>query len=105
MTIRLALCVLFGLGAGNALAQAKAAGTQQLERCSETLGMLAVVEDRDAGWYHTMRSYQVGSTVALLRMLIQRSNCFVVVERGAAMNVMQQERSSERSGESLQGSN
>jgi curli biogenesis system outer membrane secretion channel CsgG len=105
MTIRLAWCMLFAFGAGNALAQSKAAGSQQLERCSETLGTLAVVEDRNAGWYHTMRSYQVDSTVPLLRMLIQQSNCFVVVERGAAMNVMQQERSLERSGESRQGSN
>jgi hypothetical protein len=46
-----------------------------------------------------MQQYQVQSTVPLLRMLIQQSNCFVVVERGAAMNVMRQERDLERSGE------
>jgi curli biogenesis system outer membrane secretion channel CsgG len=37
-------------------------------------------------------------------MLIQQSNCFVVVERGAAMNVMRQERNLERSGEMREGS-
>jgi curli biogenesis system outer membrane secretion channel CsgG len=46
----------------------------------------------------------VQSTVPLLRMLIQQSNCFVVVERGAAMNVMKQERALEQSGEMRQGS-
>jgi curli biogenesis system outer membrane secretion channel CsgG len=96
---------LLALGAGGALAQSQAAGNQQLEQCNETLGTLAVVEDRNAGWYRTMQQYQVQSTVPLLRMLIQQSNCFVVVERGAAMNVMRQERNLERSGETREGSN
>jgi curli biogenesis system outer membrane secretion channel CsgG len=96
---------LLTLGAGNALAQSQAAGNKQLEHCNETLGTLAVVEDRNAQWYHTMQQYQVQSTVPLLRMLIQESNCFVVVERGAAMNVMRQERNLERSGETREGSN
>ena len=94
---------MLALGAGNAVAQSKTAGGT-LEKCSETLGTLAVVEDRNANWYRTMRTYQVESTVPLLRMLIQESNCFVVVERGAAMNVMMQERRLEQSGETRQGS-
>lgn len=76
----------------------------ELEKCDETLGTLAVVEDRNANWYHTMQQYKVQSTVPLLRMLIQESNCFVVVERGQAMNVMRQERNLEQSGELRQGS-
>ena len=95
---------LLALGTGNALAQSQAAGNKQLEHCDETLGTLAVVEDRNANWYRTMQQYQVQSTVPLLRMLIQESNCFVVVERGQAMNVMMQERNLERSGESREGS-
>ena len=94
---------LLALGAGNTAAQSKTAGGT-LEKCSETLGTLAVVEDRNAGWYRQMQQYQVQSTVPLLRMLIQESNCFVVVERGAAMNVMMQERRLEQSGEMRQGS-
>ena len=104
MKIQLALAAaLLALGAGNVAAQSKTAGGT-LEKCSETLGTLAVVEDRNAGWYRQMQQYQVQSTVPLLRMLIQESNCFVVVERGAAMNVMQQERRLEQSGEMRQGS-
>jgi hypothetical protein len=82
-----------------------AAQQNQLEQCNETLGTLAVVEDRNASWYYTMQSYKVQSTVPLLRMLVQQSNCFVVVERGQAMNVMRQERNLESSGEMRQGSN
>lgn len=88
---------------GSAYAQSQVAGGT-LEKCSETLGTLAVVEDRNAQWYHTMQQYKVQSTVPLLRMLIQQSNCFVVVERGAAMNAMRQERNLDRSGELRQGS-
>lgn len=95
---------LLALGAGNASAQSQAAGSNQLEKCTETLGTLAVVEDRNASWYRTMQQYQIQSTVPLLRMLIQESNCFVVVERGQAMNVMMQERRLEQSGEMRQGS-
>jgi curli biogenesis system outer membrane secretion channel CsgG len=43
--------------------------------------------------------------VPLLRMMIQQSNCFVVVERGKAMNNMMQERALQQSGEMRKGSN
>jgi curli biogenesis system outer membrane secretion channel CsgG len=98
------LAGLLALTASSAWAQSQVAGGT-LEKCSETLGSLAVIEDRNASWYHTMQSYKVQSTVPLLRMLIQQSNCFVVVERGQAMNSMKQERNLDRSGETREGSN
>ena len=52
-----------------------------LERCDQALGTIGVVEDQNAGWYRTLQSYKLGSTVPVLRMMIQQSNCFVVVER------------------------
>jgi len=101
--MKMVFVALFGLTAGAAWAQSQTAGGQ-LEKCDETLGTLAVVEDRNANWWRTMQQYQIQSTVPLLRMLIQQSNCFVVVERGQAMNVMMQERNLERSGETREGS-
>ena len=72
----------------------------QLERCDTSLGTLAVVEDTSSSWYHTLRSdTKLGSTTPVLRLLVQQSNCFVVVERGKAMNNMAQERALENSGE------
>ena len=102
--MKIALAALLGLAAGSAWSQSQVAGGQ-LEKCSETLGTLAVIEDRNASWYHHMQQYKVQSTVPLLRMLIQQSNCFVVVERGQAMNAMKQERNLDRSGETREGSN
>lgn len=76
----------------------------KLETCSSTMGTIAVVEDQYSDWFRTMQTYQLRSTVPVLRMLIQQSNCFVVIERGAAMRNMMQERALEQSGELRQGS-
>lgn len=76
-----------------------------LERCDETLGTIGVVEDQNANWYQTLRNYKLGSTVPVLRMMIQQSNCFVVVERGAALNNMNVERNLMKSGEMRENSN
>jgi hypothetical protein len=76
-----------------------------LERCDQALGTIGVVEDQNAGWYRTLQTYKLGSTVPVLRMMIQQSNCFVVVERGAAMQNMNMERQLQKSGEMREGSN
>jgi hypothetical protein len=76
-----------------------------LERCDQALGTIGVVEDQTAGWYRTLQTYKLGSTVPVLRRMIQQSNCFVVVERGAAMQNMNMERQLQKSGEMREGSN
>jgi hypothetical protein len=76
-----------------------------LERCGESLGTLAVVEDQNASWYSELRNHKLGSTVPVIRMMIQQSNCFVVVERGQALNNMRTERALQDSGEMREGSN
>ena len=89
--------------AGGAAAQNE---SRQLERCERTMGTLAVVEDQQARWYYQLRNeYNLQSTVPLIRLLIQQSNCFVIVERGRAMQNMMQERALEQSGEIRAGSN
>ena len=78
----------------------------QLEHCDETLGTLAVIEDQSQPWYHQLtREYKLTSTVPLIRLLVQQSNCFVVVERGRALHQMQQERALQQSGEMRANSN
>jgi len=77
----------------------------ELERCDTTLGTLAVVEDTNTSWYSYLRlEWKLGPTTPVLKMLAQQSNCFVVVERGKAMNNVMQERALEDSGELRQGS-
>jgi hypothetical protein len=89
--------------AGGATAEGASA---QLEKCSAPLGTLAVVEDQNADWYRILTTQRgLTSTVPVLRMMIQQSNCFVVVDRGRAMNNMQQERALQNSGELRSNSN
>ena len=78
----------------------------KLERCDQSLGTLAVIEDQTSPWYYRLtREYKLTSTVPLIRLLVQQSNCFVVVERGRAFGQMQSERALQQSGELRQGSN
>ena len=90
-----------GAAGGGATENANSA----LERCDETLGTMAVQEDTSAPWYAQLRGYQLGSTIPVLRLMMQQSNCFVIVERGATMNNMMRERTLEKSGEVREGSN
>ena len=62
----------------------------QLEKCDSPLGTAALVEDQSADWYRIFTSeYKLGSTAPVLRLLMQQSNCFVVVERGRAFQAME----------------
>ena len=77
-----------------------------LEKCPTPLGTMAVVEDQGASWYGILTGQlHLGSTTPVLKLLVQQSNCFMVVERGRAMNNMMQERALQDSGELRQQSN
>ncbi|NCT82356.1 MAG: peptidoglycan-binding protein [Comamonadaceae bacterium] len=83
-------------------ARADEAGST-VERCPKKLGVLAVAEPQQ-GWNY-LSQYGLGSPAALLRMMVQQSGCFDVVERGQAMQNIQQERSLAAAGEMRQESN
>ena len=92
-----------GNGAAAGTNAANASGT--LERCGKPYGTIAVVEDTGGDWYQYLTTdLRLGSTVPLLRLMAQQSNCFVVVERGRAMGNMMGERQLEESGELREGS-
>jgi len=91
---------------GSAGGETSQGAMTQLQRCDQSLGTLAVIEDQTAPWYYQLtREYQLTSTVPLIRLLVQQSNCFVVVERGRGLGQIQGERALERSGELREGSN
>jgi curli biogenesis system outer membrane secretion channel CsgG len=88
-----------------------AAGTQgaqgaagDLEKCDKPMGAVAVVEPQDYVMSALSR-YNLQSPVGLIRMMIQQSNCFIVVERGQGMQNMMQERALAGGGEMRSGSN
>jgi curli biogenesis system outer membrane secretion channel CsgG len=102
-----AVCAQDGQPSGGAGGATAAGANSQLQHCDETFGTLAVHEDQAAPWWrqYYSRYPSLGSTTPVLRMLIQQSNCFVVVERGQAMSNMAQERALQQSGELREGSN
>lgn len=74
-----------------------------VEKCSKVFGTLAVAEPQ-TGLGH-LQQYGLGSPAMLLRSMIQRSGCFDVVERGVAMQNLQQERALMNSGDLRADSN
>jgi hypothetical protein len=88
-----------------------AAGTQgaqnaagDLERCDKPMGAVAVVEPQDF-IVQSLSQYGLSSPVGLIRMMIQQSNCFLVVERGVGMQNLMQERALAGGGQTRGGSN
>jgi curli biogenesis system outer membrane secretion channel CsgG len=76
----------------------------QIQKCDKPIGTLAVHEPQQ-DYLAALQRYNLGSPVGLIRMIVQQSNCFVVVERGVAMQNMQQERALARAGEMQQDEN
>lgn len=95
------------MATGSAAGATTAGESTQLERCASPLGTVSLVENQNAGWYTILRNeYRLPPTSNLLRLLVQQSNCFVVVERSAAgMGAMARERALMESGEMRGGSN
>ena len=76
----------------------------KLVQCERSMGTLAVVEPQNEIINALMR-YKLSSPTSLIRMMAQQSHCFTVVERGAAMQNLMQERALSQQGQLQQGSN
>lgn len=88
-------------GAGPDGAQGASA---QLEKCDKPYGTLAVSEPQDYVG-RALMGIGLTSPVPLIRMIIQQSNCFMVVERGRAMQNLMQERDLAQSGQLRRNAN
>ena len=73
-----------------------------LERCPAPLGTVAVAEPQEFV-SKALLQYSLPSPTSLIRLMIQQSNCFSVVERGVAMQNIMQERQLQQRGELSQG--
>lgn len=96
-------------GKGGSVVQG-AAGTQGskgdngLEHCDKPMGAMAVVEPQNE-YMMALSRFNLQSPVGLIRMMIQQSNCFIVVERGQGLRNMEQERALSSGGQMRAGSN
>lgn len=76
-------------------------GTQDIPVCSRNLGVIAIVEPDNKWW----REYELGSPEEILRIFVQRSRCFTLVNRGRSLQSRAMERALADSGELQRGSN
>ena len=79
-------------------------GDNGLEHCGKPMGAMAVVEPQSE-YMMALSRYNLQSPVSLIRMMIQQSNCFLVVERGQGLRNMQQERDLAGGGQMRSNSN
>ena len=75
--------------------------TQQIPTCARPLGVLAIVEPETQWW----RELNLGSPEAIIKVFVQKSGCFTMVNRGGAMRSRAMERAMSEQGELQKGSN
>lgn len=101
-----------GIAAAAALGQAQTLGggggpagdPGQVEKCDAPKGTLAVVEPQ-SHMLQSLQSMGLGSPTGMIRLIIQQSNCFQLVERGAGMQNLMQERQLAAGGQLQAGQN
>jgi curli biogenesis system outer membrane secretion channel CsgG len=86
---------------GSSGRQAQTAGTREIPRCSRNLGSIAIVDPDNAWW----RELNLGSPEAILKIFVQQSGCFSLVNRGRSMQSRAMERAMADQGELQSGSN
>ena len=74
---------------------------QEIPRCAQPLGNIAV-EEPQRNWWTELK---LGSPEALIKIFVQQSGCFSLVDRGAGLAAAQRERALSSGGALQQGSN
>jgi curli biogenesis system outer membrane secretion channel CsgG len=75
--------------------------TAQIPQCAQPLGVLAIVEPETQWW----RELNLGSPEAIIKVFVQNSRCFTIVNRGRSMQSRAMERALADQGELQEGSN
>ncbi|MES2097175.1 MAG: penicillin-binding protein activator LpoB [Pseudomonadota bacterium] len=81
--------------------KAQESGTRDIPHCVKPLGTIAIVEPDKQWWV----DYQLGSPEAILKVFVQQSGCFKLVNRGKSMQSRNMERALADNGELRGGSN
>jgi len=86
---------------GSSGRQAQAKKQMEIPRCTKRLGTAAIVEPDNQWW----RELSLGSPEAIIKLFVQQSGCFGLVNRGRSMASRNMERAMADSGELQAGSN
>ncbi|MFL6761107.1 MAG: CsgG/HfaB family protein [Sphingomicrobium sp.] len=75
-------------------------GMSQIPQCTHRIGTLAIVPSDNEWW----KAYNLGSPEAIIKVFVQQSGCFSLVNRGSAMQSRAMERALAEQGELQKGS-
>jgi curli biogenesis system outer membrane secretion channel CsgG len=98
----LSALALVSAGVAQAKPQATASDTPQVPTCARSLGTLSIQEDAS---HNAWTTYGLQGPASLLRVIVQQSHCFSVVERGAGLDAAMRERELASGGQLQHGSN
>lgn len=103
MAVAAAATVSFaGVEVASAQPRATASQTPQVPRCTRNLGTISIQDgDTHMGW----RGMNLQPPAGLLRVVVQQSGCFTVVERGRGLDAAMRERELAGGGQLQRGSN
>jgi len=87
--------------AGESAQQQRARQSAQIPTCARSLGTIAVVEPEGNWW----TSNQLGSPTSVIKVFVNRSRCFTLVDRGKGLQAMKAERELASGGDLRGGSN
>jgi curli biogenesis system outer membrane secretion channel CsgG len=73
----------------------------QIPTCDQKIGTLAVTEPQDVWW----TAMQLDSPASLIKVYVQQSKCFTLVDRGKGLDAAKAERQLAANGEERAGSN
>nr|WP_166175839.1 CsgG/HfaB family protein [Altererythrobacter segetis] len=101
-----AICFLAGATVASAKGEssgqkAQKKGQAQIPHCTHKIGTVAIVEPDDQWW----RQYNLGSPEAVIKVFVQESGCFSIVNRGRSMQSRAMERALADNGELQDNSN
>lgn len=106
--LRAATAICLVVGASSAMAKGESSGQKaqkkgeaQIPHCTHKIGTVAIVEPDDQWW----RQLNLGSPEAVIRVFVQESGCFTLVNRGRSMQSRAMERALADSGELQDNSN
>ncbi len=80
---------------GSSARQAQTKATREIPHCTRSLGTVAIVEPDNQWW----RELSLGSPEAIIKIFVQQSHCFTLVNRGRAMQSRAMERAMADNGE------
>ncbi|SMN15364.1 hypothetical protein CRYPA_1412 [uncultured Candidatus Thioglobus sp.] len=84
-------------GKANNAVTAKA---KELKKCAKPLGVAALVEPESSkNLYAVLMQHNLPSPIPMIKLIMAKSNCFQVVDRGAASKALERERALASAGE------